>query len=182
MFSTPVIPDVELTNIRVISQRFLQRRDLTSYPDRFPFIVYGTAQQHHIDHVYTASPNIQVCADRVTISGYTPPADKVVYAHLTKVFSERDMQPFGPEDVLLKPGDVFESVEFTEDLAGSMILGTGTLTISGDIFEDTSILNRNPELPNKGLSDGFFSTSQGVRRGSVMVLAFLFNQRLVLTF
>lgn len=182
MFSIPVIADFELTNIRVIAQRSLRRKDLIPYPDRIPFFVYGTAQQHHIDHVYTASPNIQASADRVTISGYTPLAG-LVYAHLNNAVPESAMHPFGPASGLLKPGAIFESVKFTEDLEGSQVLGTGTLTISNDIFEDTHELNMNPEMP-KEQSDGVRPCSEPAdysrQWDSIMVLAFLFSRRLIL--
>ncbi|KAH8806650.1 pyridoxal phosphate-dependent transferase, partial [Flagelloscypha sp. PMI_526] len=56
----------QFSDVRVIAHQKLNSTFLKPYPmRRMPFFIYGSRNQTHIDHVYTASPNIQMSADQV---------------------------------------------------------------------------------------------------------------------
>ncbi|KAJ8515142.1 hypothetical protein ONZ45_g7400 [Pleurotus djamor] len=141
----------KLTNIRVHVDRSLRSKDLLPYPvNTMPFFVYGADEQRHIDHVYTASPNIQLSADQVKIEGL-PRRVRAAYAHLR--LPEVAMHPFPSNEVrssksaapfFFRPGAIFHDVVFSQDLAGAQLLGRGTLTLTENVFTDTDMLNENP--------------------------------------
>ncbi|KAF8600602.1 PLP-dependent transferase [Ceratobasidium sp. AG-I] len=137
-----------LTDIQVVAERSLRSRDLVPYPTTsVPFFLYGSDTQLHIDHVYTASPNIQLSADQVQ--------RPLVYAHLP--YPEVALQPF-PQDKNLantllpsrfSPGGKFDDVIFTADLKGEERIGSGSITLSQEKpLIDTEMLNMDPKLPS----------------------------------
>ena len=147
MIFSPLISGFTLTNIKVIVQRSLHVNDLLPYPDlTMPFFVYGTEHQRHIDHVYTAYPNIQLSADQVNIAGLTPPAEEdFVYGHLQ--LPERAMQPFDANSLnpsFFRPEITFTNVKFTRDFDGHEVVGTGSISLTANIFTDIQFLNGDP--------------------------------------
>lgn len=133
-----------------------------------PFFLYGNDNQMHIDHVYTASPNIQMSSDQVKIDGLINDWSErpLVYAQLP--FPEVAMHPFPmgtfppqgtptPDDANLhsntpmpyrfRQGERFDGVAFTADLEGKVHIGFGTITLSKEQpFVDAKMLNDDPKI------------------------------------
>ncbi|KAJ4463690.1 pyridoxal phosphate-dependent transferase [Lentinula lateritia] len=159
----PPIVKGKITDIQVIVQKKLNSKFLTPYPTRkMPFYIYGSEAQTHIDHVYTASPNIQMTAEQVVIGTDLQNdwnANPVLYAQLP--FAESSMQPFlsnFDRETAHKPfffhsGAKYDRVVFTRDLAGEDVVATTSLTLplKKNVFIDTDMLNADPE-PNSAES------------------------------
>ncbi|KAJ3903671.1 pyridoxal phosphate-dependent transferase, partial [Lentinula edodes] len=153
----PPIVKGKITNIKVIVQKKLNSKFLTPYPtDKMPFYVYGSDAQKHIDHVYTASPNIQMTAEQVVIGRHLQNdwnANPVLYAQLP--FVESSMHPFTTNferETALEPfffrSDMqYDHVLFTKDLAGKEVVATTSLRLQKkkNVFIDTDMLNADPE-------------------------------------
>ncbi|KAJ4485314.1 pyridoxal phosphate-dependent transferase [Lentinula aciculospora] len=153
----PPIIKGTMTNIQVLVQKKLNSKFLTPYPTRkMPFYVYGSGVETHIDHVYTASPNIQMTADQVVIGADLQndwDATPLLYAQLP--FAEISMQPFqsnfereaATQPFFFHTGAKFDSVVFTKDLAGKEVVATTSLTLpkQKNVFVDTDMLNADPE-------------------------------------
>ncbi|TDL20030.1 PLP-dependent transferase [Rickenella mellea] len=147
---------VKLTNIRVILQRRLDSKFISSAYPRFsmPFYIYGTEKERHITHALVAAPNIQLCADQVQLAIKDMPSGEGPFvAHFIHV-PEHAMQPFPPNEKIqiqsdppffFRPGAEFE-VELTADLARDPILAKGKVTLSKNIFVDTNMLNMDPVI------------------------------------
>ncbi|KAJ3785409.1 pyridoxal phosphate-dependent transferase [Lentinula aff. detonsa] len=158
----PPIAKGKITDIQVIVQKKLNSKFLTPYPDRkLPFYVYGSGAEAHIDHVYTASPNIQMTADQVVVGAdlhHDWNATPVLYAQLP--FAEISMQPFESNRIReTKPfffhsGAKYDNVVFTRDLAGHDVVATTSLTLpeKKNVFVDTDMLNADPEPDAHGVS------------------------------
>ncbi|KAF8824088.1 hypothetical protein HHX47_DHR9000097 [Lentinula edodes] len=159
----PPIVKGKITDIQVIVQKKLNSKFLTPYPTRkMPFYIYGSEAQMHIDHVYTASPNIQMTAEQVVIGADLQNdwnANPVLYAQLP--FAESSMQPFlsnfdretAPKPFFFHSGAKYDRVVFTRDLAGEDVVATTSLTLplKRNVFIDTDMLNADPE-PNSAES------------------------------
>lgn len=155
---SPHLAEGKLTDIKVVARRLLGSKDLVPYPtSTMPFFLYGSETQKHIDHVYTASPNIQMSADQVKVVGLVNDWSErpLVYAHLP--FPESAMHPFPqgrhlesntPLPYRFRAGEKFDKVKFTSDLEGKVQLGSGTITLSEEkTYIDTDMLNEAPGLP-----------------------------------
>ncbi|KAJ3967966.1 pyridoxal phosphate-dependent transferase [Lentinula raphanica] len=151
----PPIVRGKITNIQILVQKKMNSKFLTPYPTRkMPFFVYGSGAETHIDHVYTASPNIQMSADQVVIGtdlhndwNTTP----VLYAQLP--FAEVSMQPFESnllretKPFFFRSGVTYNNVVFTRDQEGRDVVATSSLTLpeKKNVFVDTDMLNADPE-------------------------------------
>ncbi|KAF5380319.1 hypothetical protein D9757_007949 [Collybiopsis confluens] len=151
----PAIAKGRITGIKCIVQHKLNSKYLTPYPTRkMPFYLYGSGSEFHVDHVYTASPNIQLSAEQVTITEDVRNAKSLVYAQLPR--AEISMHPF-PKNKLRNPpapfffrsNTQFDNVEFTTDVDGRAVLATGTLILGKNIFVDIDYLNEDPRIPDE---------------------------------
>ncbi|KAH8099816.1 pyridoxal phosphate-dependent transferase [Cristinia sonorae] len=150
----PPIAKGKITDIKVIFEKKLNSKFLTPYPTRaMPFAIYGTKNQTHMDHLYTASPNIQLSADQVAIDNLDNDwsQNPLLYAHLD--LPESAMQPFLPYDsrapsaaqFFFREGVTFKNVLITKDLSGEDVVARGTtITLGRNVFVETAMLNMDP--------------------------------------
>lgn len=130
MFShgAPMLPNFTLNIAKPVIDRHLNGLYLaSSYPTgRMPFYLYGSNDEHHIDHALLTSPNIQLSAGDVKLnlsesSSLPLDGDRPLVLMLDNV-REEQMQPFpGKNSVLaslpdffFRPGKEFE-VSIWED-------------------------------------------------------------------
>jgi hypothetical protein len=123
-----------------------------------PFLVYGTKQQRHIDHVYTACPNAQFSADQVEIHGYAFTGEGPIYAHLN--YAESAAQPFStspivPTSFFFRPDVALVDAKFTRDLDGKNYLGQGTIRLTKNVYVDTHWLNLDPDQKDPETSGAY---------------------------
>ncbi|KAJ3847870.1 hypothetical protein EV368DRAFT_87236 [Lentinula lateritia] len=123
----------------IVKGKITNIKFLTPYPTyEMPFYVDGSEAQKHIDHVYTASPNIQMTAEQVVIGCHLQNdwnSKTVLYAQLP--FVKSSMHPFTTNferETALKPfffcSDVqWDHVLFTKDLAGKEVVTTTSLRL-----------------------------------------------------
>jgi hypothetical protein len=159
--SKPLIQGFTFTNIRVLYKASLGTRDLKPYPHNMPFLVYGTKQQQHITHIFTASPNAHLSADQIKIldyipagqiknSDYIPQGEGPIYAHLN--YNEMASQPFASM-FAVDPANFFRSdamltsAKFSHDIDGKIELGVGRITLTKNVYADTHWLNLDPIPP-----------------------------------
>ncbi|KAG8978320.1 hypothetical protein FRB93_011132 [Tulasnella sp. JGI-2019a] len=181
----PVASDFKLKDIKILVQRHLQSKNLDRYPiDTMPFALYGTSSEQHIDHILTAFPNTQLCAELVKITGFAhdPTKNPLVYAHLPR--SESSMQPLpSNKDIESNPkfffrrGMSFSGVTISKNLDGTgdptKTDGTGdpvkkcTLEIpeTKNIFIDTDMVNMDP-VPEKTVE----GTAAGLEGAAVRLM------------
>ena len=151
--SEPLIQGFTFTNIRILFKASLGARDLKPYPHSMPFLVYGTTQQRHITHVFTASPNAHLSADQIKISDYIPQGEGPIYVHLN--YSEIASQPFAstfpvvPANFFFRSDAVLTTAKFTNDIDGETVLGNGRITLTKNVYVDTHWLNLDPILPGQ---------------------------------
>ncbi|KAL0947752.1 hypothetical protein HGRIS_013830 [Hohenbuehelia grisea] len=151
------IAEGKLSGITVVADRKLNSKYLDPYPERsMPFFVYSTGGGDaavHMDHVYTASPNIQLSAENVHIDhlAHNWNEQPLIYAHLP--LPEYAMHPFPPTDdnsfhlneFFFRPNAKFDNVLITKDIEGKEAITTTSITLGTNVFVDTSMLNENPE-------------------------------------
>jgi hypothetical protein len=148
-----LLANVPLSNVKVIAKRRLDTTHLSrTYPvHTMPFLLYGTANQLHVDHLLLATPNIQLNSDQVTVSPPPNfvPGESYVFAHL-KNKPEQSMQPFPTNNSIeadskffFKPGAKFDIV-LTKDQEGKQVLGETKLTLGKVVFVDNDEINMFP--------------------------------------
>ncbi|KAF8198646.1 group II decarboxylase [Pholiota molesta] len=109
-----VVEQCTLTNVLVIKNRSLSSkwRD-PDYPENyFPFYLYGTSDEQHIDHMLLKAPNAQLMAQRIELA-LDLPLDEEELGNgllLYALAHERSMQPFGDDNPpsFFAPGAVFQ--------------------------------------------------------------------------
>ncbi|KAH8099827.1 pyridoxal phosphate-dependent transferase [Cristinia sonorae] len=160
----PVVAKGRLGRITVLAQSPLNSANLTPYPKlTMPFRLYGAVDQYHIDHVYTASPNIQLSADQVNIqvestapaAANAKPVD--LFSTSSTIFiqlqlAEASMHPFPrnadlPSPFFFRPGAVFRNVSITADVEGKNVITAATVTLGKSVFVDSDMLNEDPMPP-----------------------------------
>ncbi|KAH8099817.1 pyridoxal phosphate-dependent transferase [Cristinia sonorae] len=152
----PPIAKGKITDVKVIVCKKLNSKYLTPYPTRsMPFALYGTDIQTHIDHVYTAFPNIHMSADQVTVDNLDNDWSRnpLLYIHLP--LPESAMQPFpsnydratAATPFFFRAGATFKNVLISKDVEGrDVVVASTTVTLGKNIFVDTDMLNEDPEL------------------------------------
>lgn len=169
----PVIPNVDFRNIKVIKNRSLRELD-SEYPDRFmPFYLYGSAAEgdQHIAHMLLKAPNINLCADNVSLSldrALSPQhlqAGCIAYA--TEIF-ERSRQPFDRNSsnrppttgaAFFAPGSALAITVYADpngpsgsgpggppllsQVDVSNPLAKGTMTLAGKVYVDARKINED---------------------------------------
>ncbi|KAJ6259348.1 hypothetical protein Dda_6248 [Drechslerella dactyloides] len=178
IYSSHWIEDARLTNVRVIYKQSLEAEDLKSeyshqkdespYPRRLPFFMYGTPTNINIDHIFTASPNIQLNSSIVQCDFDRPLTSEQLHNGMVTVFDNRNeavMQPMirtnsprivNPHNNWHSPGlhftrgqkfsvKVYKDYDTSQDPAATPIT-SGMITL-GPCFADSERLNNVPETP-----------------------------------
>ncbi|KAK1831944.1 pyridoxal phosphate-dependent transferase [Podospora conica] len=173
---------LQVSLTRILKNRSLQLSSLSpAYPfELFPFYIYGTLSDAHIDHILTRSPNITLSASSV-LANDTPspsPSDSLTAALASGAILtlsshyERPLQPFPssndalPSPFFFRPGAEFavkiwadpahpsDSIRgVLERVAKQEPLATGTVTLGEDVVVDVEKLNRDPWGEEKDFGD-----------------------------
>ncbi|KAF9477346.1 PLP-dependent transferase [Pholiota conissans] len=177
-----IVQHCTLSNIKVIKNRSLvsKWRD-REYPESyFPFYLYGTLEEQHIDHMLLKAPNVQLTAQRIELNLDNPLDEEELRNGLLLyiLLNEGSMQPFDTNNppFFFTPGaelqvrifpDPFTAIGHGPGLAPNFDggysfdslstgafqpLSVGTVKLGQDIFVDYTDLNKEDFRPEGRLS------------------------------
>jgi glutamate/tyrosine decarboxylase-like PLP-dependent enzyme len=174
-----IIKDVDVTIVDVLKDHPLHsmHRDANYPSGHMPFYLYGTKDEHHIDHILVRSPNIQLSAENVQLKladGGLPDEQlsqgAILYAEGVE---EAAMQPFLTTEELLappghshhqfffRPGQEFSVKIFRDphqpdakgpglaDVTEKEQIATGTMVLGERLYVDSDHVNKDPFKPKQ---------------------------------
>lgn len=125
------------------------------YPEEnMPFYIYGSGNEKHIDHQLTRHPNVQLSAEKVSVSldisdyelAYGVPFE-IIDVRVPKdiPIREKAMQPLDAEDNKF-PADYFFGIGsiFTIRMKTGGKTVSGTMTLPNNVYRDRYLLNKDP--------------------------------------
>lgn len=162
-----VVSDCELEDVCIVKNRSLRSkwRD-PEYPSGFfPFYLYGSEDQQHIEHMLLKAPNAQLTAEDIEISIDRPLSKKQLERGLLAyvLLHEQSMQPFTDDNppTFFSPGtrlyvEIYED-PFTPDAHGPGLaplfngldgpsfyspVASGSIQLGSRVFVDLTGLNK----------------------------------------
>lgn len=162
-------------DMNVVRHRPLDCRSLEpSYPLRMPFLLYGSMEEMHIDHIIVSSPNVQLTATNVKLELADEEEASFLAAFLregvvaiAETIPEGIMQPFSDENppsfftpnaslpvtIYKYPHHKYSQGNYTPWTQLGHPIASGTLALSGNLFVDFRMLDAHEHQLDSQLQD-----------------------------